>query len=144
MTEKLHPVGALKAVWSRMRLPTKLLLMLGVLAVLVGSLAWEEDTCGAGRVLVLVQLPLETFKKMSVADAEQREMVTVNMEGREATLPFGFTNERWEELKRRYEKGDCLFHYRTSPETWKALYGSEGYLLIRDGEVIYSIHTEIN
>ena len=30
-----------------MRVPTKLLMMLGVMAVLVGSLAWEEDMCGA-------------------------------------------------------------------------------------------------
>ena len=35
--------------WSRMRVPTKPLLMLGVMAVLVGGLAWEEDICDAER-----------------------------------------------------------------------------------------------
>lgn len=41
MADNVRPIGALKAIWSRMKVDTKLLLMLGVLALLVGSLARE-------------------------------------------------------------------------------------------------------
>lgn len=57
------------------------------------------------------------------------------------TRPFGFINDKWEKLKRRYEKGDCIFHYRVN---CGVLCGGEGYLLIRDGNVIYSLQTKIS
>lgn len=132
---------ALKAMWSSMRDSTKLLLMLGVMAVLVGSLAWDEDTCGAERVMALTESPLEIFEKKSVAEVEKIEMSTIAIEGKETTLPFGLINDRWEEQNRRYEKGGCIFHFRTN---CGVLCGSEGYLLIRDGEVIYSFLTKIS
>jgi hypothetical protein len=141
MAAKLSLRHALKAMWSRMQLPTKLLLMLGILAVLVGSLAWEEDTCGAERVLMLAYYPPEIFQKMSVDEVEANNITTITVDGNETTLPFGFINDKWEELKRQYEKGDCLFHYQI---VCGVLCGSEGYLLIRNSEVIYFLQTRIS
>jgi hypothetical protein len=115
--------------------------MLGVMAVLVGSLAWEEDTCGAERVMALAESPLEIFEKKSVAEVEKNEMTTITIEGKETTRPFGFINDRWEKLKWQYKKSDCIFHYQIN---CGVLCGSEGYLLIRDGEVIYTIQTMIS
>lgn len=132
---------ALKNFWSRIQPDTKLLVMLGMMLVLVGSLAWEEDTCGAERLAVQFVMPLQIFEKVSIADAEQRHMTTITIEGKEITRPFGFTNDKWEELKRQYKNGGCIFHYRTNCGT---LCGSGGYILIRDGKGIYVIQTWIS
>lgn len=141
MAVKLPLKHALTAMCSSMRESTKLLLMLGVMAALVGSLDWEEDTCGAERVVALAESPLEMFEKKSVAEVEKNEMSTITIEGEETTRPSGFVNGRWEKLKRQYQKGGCIFHYRVD---CGVLCGSEGYLLIRNGEVIYSFHTKIS
>lgn len=133
MATKNSLICAAKAKWSRIQFYTKLLLMLGIMMVLVGNLVWEEENCGAARVAVRFEIPLEIFEKVSIADAEQRQMVTVSIEGQEITRPFGFINDKWEELKQQYRNGDCIFHYRDYCGT---LCGSEGYVLIRDGEEI--------
>ena len=141
MAAKRPAIGKLKAAWSRMQLDTKLLLMLGVLAVLVAGLVREEDSCRAGLLVAFAREPLEIFEEVSVSDAEKLNMTTIRLEGKEETLPFGFINDRWEELKRRYETGDCLYHYRMD---CGVLCGSEGYVLIRDGRAIYTVQTKIS
>jgi len=141
MAAKSSPTGKLKAMWSRIKLDTKLLLLLGFLAVLVAGMVREDDTCRAGLVVAFAREPLDIFEEVSVADAEKSNMTTIGLAGKEVTLPFGFINDRWEELKRRYENGDCLYHYYIDCGT---LCGREGYVLIREGKAIYSIRTWIS
>lgn len=141
MTETIHPAGTLKAIWSHMQFSVKLLFMLGVMAVLIDGLAWEEESCGAERVAVSFVPPLEILGNMSVAEVEQRQTTTIKIDGKETTLPFGFINDEWEELKRRNGKRSCIYHYRLN---CGVLCGSEGYLLIRDGQVVYLIQTKIS
>ncbi len=141
MAARFSVTGSLKAMWSRMQLDTKLLLMLGVLATLVVGLVRDDDSCRVGLVLAFVREPPEIFEEVSVSDAEKSHMTTIVVDGKAVTRPFGFINDEWEELKRRYEKGDCLYHYRVD---CGVLCGGGGYLLIRDGRVIDSIQTWIS
>jgi hypothetical protein len=115
--------------------------MLGVLAVLVAGLVRDDDSCRAGLVLAFAREPPEIFEEVSVSDAEKSHMTTIIVDGEAVTRPFGFINDEWKELKRRYEKGDCPYHYRMDCGT---LCGSGGYVLIRDGKAIYSIRTWIS
>lgn len=123
---------------------TKLLLMLGLFALLFGSLVWEDDNCGAERSTLVVQRPLDIFEKTTISRAEEVEATTIDVKGKATTVPFGLINDRWEGLKLQYQNGDCLFHFRTDAESWEQLLGSEGYILIRDGEAIDSIITIIS
>ena len=140
MSAQFSVANALKTTWNRIQADTKLLLLLGFIVLLVGGLTWEEDTCGAERV-VLTAIYLDNFEKTSISDAEKQETATVIVDGTQTAVPFGHINHEWENLKRQYEKGDCIYHYRTD---CGPLCGSEGYLLIRNGNVIDWVLTLIS
>lgn len=103
MAASVSLIRAATAKWSRIQYYTKLLLMLGIMVVMVGNHVWEEENCGASKVAARFEIPLEIFEKVSIADAEQRQMVTITTEGEETTRPFGFINDKWEELKLQHK-----------------------------------------
>ena len=46
-------------------------------------------------------------------------------------------NDRWLHRRRHsYRPGDVFYFFRTDQSTWDTLVGSEGYLLLRKGEII--------
>lgn len=120
---------------------SKVLLIMGIFAVLFGSLAWEEETCGAEILKATAYHPFDVFEKTSIASAETVNSSAVVIEGREMLLPFGLINGKWEELKRQYENGGCLFHYRYN---CGLLCSSEGYALIRNGKIVDLVQTRIS
>ena len=81
-------------------------------------------------------------KPLTLKYVEQKQTVTFEHSGEKKTLPFGRINSDWEALKSSYRDGDCLIHFRTGEESWKSLYGREGYLLIREGKIIGIIITK--
>ena len=58
--------------------------------------------------------------------------------------PLGGCNNRWQEMKKMRRKGDVLYFFRSPPDTWQSLCGREGYVLIRDEEVVFTLITTIN
>jgi len=81
---------------------------------------------------------------LSIEFIEKNKLVTVEIDGIEKTLPFGFINKRWEELKSLYKEGDCILFFRSSEQSWKSLSGLEAYVLIRNGELIYVLVSQIS
>jgi len=49
-----------------------------------------------------------------------------------------------ERFKPAYRKGDTLLYFRTSPASWEALRGREGFAIVRKGERVKWVYTCIN
>ena len=79
----------------------------------------------------------------SVKEAEAANMVTDARLG-DAPVPFGSCNDAWNQLLAQMQDGDELWTFSTSEESWEHLVGRAGVSLVRHGEVIGSIVTEMN
>lgn len=62
----------------------------------------------------------------------------------ELKKPFGFQNNKWEELKNLMEPEDELWEYCSDRRSWKQCMGTEGIVLVRNGRVIALIVTLYN
>ena len=82
-------------------------------------------------------------KRYSVEEAEAENMVSDPRLG-DSPVPFGFRNTEWCELVVKMQDGDQLWTFSTSDESWENLAGRAGIALIRNGEIIDSIVTEMN
>ena len=88
-------------------------------------------------------------RRITIAEAEAEytprgEDLERVREWPELKKPFGFLNGEWEELKSQMQEGDELWQFCTDKESWDHLFGREGIELVRDGEVIASIVTELS
>lgn len=52
--------------------------------------------------------------------------------------------EVWQQLRAARLESDELWRFRSPPETWAALVGEEGYVIVRDGVPFKGIITFIN
>ena len=59
-------------------------------------------------------------------------------------LPFGFSNDCWQQMKRKIKPGDKLVFFRSPEEDWEQLRGMEGYALVRGRMLIDVLITKIN
>jgi hypothetical protein len=50
----------------------------------------------------------------------------------------------WRELKAKLRRGDDIYFYRTDAQSWKELRGQQGYVAIRNNDVIGSLLTRVN
>ena len=50
----------------------------------------------------------------------------------------------WTSLKEAMQEGDELWTYCSPAETWEHLCGRAGYAVVRDGEIVDDILTEMN
>jgi hypothetical protein len=82
-------------------------------------------------------------RRVTVEEAESANMVQNERLGPDP-VPFGFINHRWKQLVARMAPGDELWEFSSSPESWANLAGRSGVALVRGGEVIDSIITEVN
>jgi len=55
----------------------------------------------------------------------------------------GHLYPEWEEFKRIVRPGDCLMFFRSNPHSWKHAFGSEGYVLVREGRVVEILATKL-
>jgi hypothetical protein len=103
-----------------------------------------EEFIGLGRsVEVRGPLSMAEVEREALVDilcgiAEYHDMRSI------PRLPFGYINGAWEELKGEVGPGDFIYFFTSDQESWQALYGIEGYALIRDGEVIGVIVTAMS
>jgi hypothetical protein len=65
-------------------------------------------------------------------------------DGRVPHVPFGFESARWEQFKAQMQPGDLIYAFESAPETWSALAGRAGYVLVREGKPIAQIVTLMN
>ena len=79
----------------------------------------------------------------SVKEAEAANMVTDARLG-DAPVPFGFYNDAWNQLLSTMQDGDELWTFATSEESWEHLAGRAGVSLVRDGEIVRFVVTEMN
>ena len=82
-------------------------------------------------------------KKLTIEEVEMANTVQDRRLG-PVPIPFGFQNAQWKALLAQMMEGDELWEFSTSPESWRALAGSAGIALVRDGQVIVSILTKMS
>lgn len=61
-----------------------------------------------------------------------------------SSVPFGFINQEWENIKKNMQDGDYLIEFCSSDESWTDMMGMKGYFVVRGDYIIDSIVTEMN
>lgn len=113
-----------------MNRPTFLTLVLAVFSVL--ACATPMAAPGDCAAIKLDNETIETealIHEVGVAEVEAKNL----RDG----VPFGDRHAEWEKLKGELQPGDELWLYRDN----RAMAGAEGYLLVRDCEVIAFVMT---
>jgi len=82
-------------------------------------------------------------RRVTVQEAEQHNMILDDRLGPEA-VPFGFMNERWKAFIARMIEGDELWEFTSPADTWQNLCGRQGIAIVRNGEVLSNLVTEMN
>lgn len=59
-------------------------------------------------------------------------------------IPFGFMNKEWTEFKTMIQPGDQIWFFNTPINSWGALMGQKGYVLIRNCKIVAKMTTEMN
>jgi hypothetical protein len=109
--------------------------------LIVISATDAEAACNGKAVRNFVGISIDVLEDVDVDAAERKELKSVVSNGQRIEVPFGRLNPEWEKLKGLYQEGDCLFYFRTDQDSWNGLYGREGYVLVRDGIIVYAILT---
>ncbi len=65
-------------------------------------------------------------------------------DGRVPHVPFGFGNDKWQRFKAAMQPGDRLYAFSSAPESWAALAGRAGYVLVREGKPVAQFVTLMN
>ena len=50
--------------------------------------------------------------------------------------PFGHQYPEWQRFKALVRPGDCIMFFRSNPYSWDHGFGSEGYVLVRQGRIV--------
>jgi hypothetical protein len=82
-------------------------------------------------------------RRVSVEEAEQQNMILDDRLGPKA-VPFGFMNEEWKAFVAQMVEGDELWEFTSPADTWQNLCGQKGIAIVRNGEVLSSLVTEMN
>jgi hypothetical protein len=109
-----------------------------LIAIVLSGIFSFNTTAHAGDSISLI--PKEWLQTpISVAQAEAAHPgITDDRVKRfpDAAKPFGFNNANWEALKAEMQRGDELWTYSSSPESWRQLAGRSGIALVRNGTPI--------
>lgn len=81
--------------------------------------------------------------RTTVAEAEAAHMVHTDRLGPDP-VPFGFMHAKWRRLVDGLQEGDELWEYRSPPESWDLMAGRAGYWVVRDGEIVDGVVTEMS
>jgi len=108
------------------------------------SLSGCALACDPRSVQQYFEDDVEVRGPLTVEEVESAEMKSIVKDGREVVLPFGLLHPEWVEFKSQIDSGDCLYSFRTGKETWRAFYGRQGYILMRDDAPVDAILTLMN
>jgi hypothetical protein len=78
--------------------------------------------------------------KITIQDAEAKNMVKIG----DQFIPFGNINFQWKSILDRLQEGDELYEFESPSESWKNLAGRKGIALVRDGEIVIDLVTEMS
>ncbi len=78
--------------------------------------------------------------EISIQNAEAKHMAEIDGK----LIPFGCINKQWQCIVGGMQDGDRFYEFRSSDESWECLAGREGIALVRDGNIIADIITEMN
>jgi len=94
-------------------------------------------SCGKG-FFVTVLVREGCFAELRTSEFLQRKVTVEELEAEQVYqgVPFGFINEHWRAFIGQMRPGDELWHFRSPPERWAELMGTEGVYLMRDGREI--------
>lgn len=83
---------------------------------------------------------------MTIEEVEKESLDKLSRSSRKdiPKVPFGFQNDRWDEFKSKYQDGDKIYYFISDRESWKGLYGREGYVLMRNEKIINVIVTKLS
>jgi len=81
---------------------------------------------------------------VSIKEIEKEYIITIEKDGKKTTLPFGYLNDDWIEIKSKMRKGDKIFKFTTDQESWANLAGREGVLVLRGNVVVGQLITTMN
>ena len=79
----------------------------------------------------------------TIASVELEELADIEKCSHCPQKPFGYQYPDWEQFKRLVRPGDCLMFFRSNPYSWEHAFGSEGYVLVREGRIVEVLATKI-
>jgi hypothetical protein len=81
---------------------------------------------------------------LTIAEIESKNKVEIEKDGKKISLPFGYINDQWLEIKSKMKKGDRIFEFSTGPDSWANLAGRAGVIVLRKNKLIGTIITTMN
>ena len=112
----------------------------GVLIALPDAQAQASETCvKEARAALEVDSPTAFGPEAivegpkTIATVEREELANIAKCSQCPETPFGYQYPEWEQFKRLIRPGDCLMFFRSNPCSWAHAFGSEGYVLVREG-----------
>ncbi len=75
--------------------------------------------------LTIEQIEQESFERIKTSSRSDVPQV-----------PFGFENDKWNKLKSQYKDGDEFYFFALDPRSSPSYYGTSGYVLIRDNQIV--------
>jgi hypothetical protein len=117
--------------------------LFSMLMVLPDAQAHASETCVEDSRAALATESPRAFGPETIVDGP-KTIATVELELRaERLLTDQDQYPEWEQLKRLVRSGDCLMFFRSSPYSWEHAFGSEGYVLVREGKIVRDLPTKI-
>ena len=74
----------------------------------------------------------------TIEQIEQKALERIREHPDVPQVPFGYDNDKWNELKFQYKDGDEFYLYSLDPRDSPSYYGTAGYVLIRDNQFVGS------
>jgi len=75
-------------------------------------------------------------------------MIPVQLVGADGIVDMIGEMVSYERIRQRFgqlvQPADEIYYYCSEPAAWDKMMGSEGYLLVRDGEIIHDITRRMN
>ena len=73
---------------------------------------------------------------LTIEQIEQKSLERIREYPDVPQVPFGYENDKWNELKSQYKDGDEFYLYSLDPRDSPSYYGTAGYVLIRDNQIV--------
>jgi hypothetical protein len=98
------------------------------------------------EIQLIERKTIESIERKHTRPAENLRETDRRSPERVAALlkPFGYSNSEWEALKAGMEPDDELWTFESSPASWRALTGSAGIAMVREGRIVATIVTMMN
>ena len=80
----------------------------------------------------------------SIHEIENMYKVTIEKAGKKESIPFGYENDKWKELKLKIKNGDKIFEFTTGTASWENLAGRAGIIIFRGNNTLGILITSLN